>query len=251
MKKLFVLLVAVSMVIISVIPVFAQNLLSFKISDAECDKNRLFEVPMLASGDVSLCAASFEITYDTNMFEFKKISCDNAKVDYNDAGGNVFVSYLASAGKDVTDNTELFEVQFKSINIGEGIIDFSASDCVDSNAEFIEIGKCTSSKIIVGGLANNNENGNDGKSKSADSSAKDKVNPTGNRKDSEYDAEESETQGFFDNLGLLNGVNDNNTVFLIFGVVIGVSTIVIVFVIFLVVKRLRDRNKNKKIKVDE
>lgn len=246
MKKLFSISIILILIFSSFVCTYAAEAVSFEITDCECDKNRLFTVDIVAKSDSKFSAGTFEFTYDKSMFEFRsaKVTDDNSRIMTNELSNSVKAVYLNANGKDIKNGEVIFTVTFKSVKSGEGYIDFTVSDCVNSNAEFIDIGKCTSAKITVSG-SSSDKSSSDSSNSSNNSSSK-------NSKDSSNDGKSSSTRdknqettsdSTIDEMGLLNPIDDKSTRFLIIGIAIGVSAIVLFMLGYFITRKIFSRHK--------
>ncbi len=68
MKKLFLCVACLILITLSVFSVSAGEVVSFECEDTSCDNNRLVTVNVRAESDKKLSAATFEFTFDGDMF---------------------------------------------------------------------------------------------------------------------------------------------------------------------------------------
>lgn len=239
MKKLVSILSVLLIIILSCQSVFAVENISFELTNCDTSQNRLFSVDMIAKSSTELSAATFEFKYDKNMIEFKNIKANNSKVKYNELDGSVKVSYLCADGKNINNGDTIFSITFKAISSGNCFVDFSASDCVDSNANFIDVGNCSSANIQIGN--SKEENNNSSKS----SSASDKNTKNSKSKNSSHtgSADDETSDSEFSDFGLLNNIDDKSTRFLIIGIAIGSSIIAISLIGYLIVKKCLSKKR--------
>lgn len=241
MKKLFSFLIILLLIFSSAISVYAVDKVSFNITDCVSDKNRLFTVDVVAECDAKLSASTFEFTYDKNFIEFRsaKVTDDESRITTNEMDNCVKAVYLNANGKSIENGEAIFTLTFKAINSGVSYIDFNVSDCVDSDVEFLDIESCASSKVTVSGNTSE-ENGNSNGKTSNDNSDTEKS-------DSSRDKEQETTAiSTYDELGLLNPIDDKSTRFLIIGIGLGASAIVLFMLGYFISKKILDRKKNTK-----
>ena len=70
MKRVLVLLIIISLLLCTVTASAASSV-SFRTSDCETARNRVFTVNVCAASLSPLCAAMFDITYDSSAFDFR------------------------------------------------------------------------------------------------------------------------------------------------------------------------------------
>lgn len=247
MKKLVSLLNALLIIILSCQSVFATENISFELTDFNTSQNRLFSIDMIAKCNTELSAATFEFKYDKSMIEFKSIKANNSKIKYNELDSSVKVSYLCTDGKNINNGDIIFSITFKALNSGNCFVDFSANDCVDSNANFIDIGSCLSANIQIEN--SKEEKNNFSKSSSAsDQNTKNSKNKNSSHADK---ADDETSDSAFSDLGLLNSIDDKSTRFLIIGIAAGSSIIVISLIGYLIAKKcLTKRRKIENTETD-
>lgn len=233
-KRTIISCFALLFVLNTIFSVSASENAGFKLSNAECDINRLFDVEVVAEGENSLCAVTFEFTYDKSMFEFRDAKSDNPNVSIkaNEKSDCVKVVYLCSDGADTSNGNTIFTLNFKAIKAGTGYIDFNVYECVNQNVEFMNIDNCTSSKIVVNGSSDDDKSEDDvasGSSENSKSSKSDKGQST--RNDTKNDITTS--QSTVDNIGTLNSVNSNKGNYIFIGILIGFGIIIVLSFVFL------------------
>lgn len=240
MKKIFILLITSIIILSSCVSVYASEDVSFTMTDCECDNNRLFTVDIIAESDSKFSAATFEFTYDKSMFEFReaKVSDDNARITTNETNNTLKAVYLNALGKDISSKSTIFTLKFKAIDSGVGYIDFNVSDCVNSDAEFIDIGNCSSAKVTVSGKSTDSNE---------ESESSDKGKDSKNSKKSNKKENETTTPSTVDDLGFLNSINDKSTRFLLIGMCVGASAIVLVVMGYFILQKIKSKFKKKDI----
>ncbi|MEE0868561.1 MAG: cohesin domain-containing protein [Ruminococcus sp.] len=197
---------------------------------------------MTADSDKKLCAASFEFTYDKSMFEFRsaKVSDKTSKIAYNELSDKVKLVFLNADGININNSESIFTLTFKAVKSGTGYIDFFVSDCVDSDINSIDAGKCTSAKITVNSKS---EKYSSDKSNSSDKSGKSEASGS---KSERKKTEETTSVSSYDEIGQLNSFDNPNTRLLIIGIVLGASLIAAVMLAYNIFKRIKsNRNKRK------
>lgn len=215
----------------------ATDSINFRLSNAECDVNRLFEIEVIASGYQNLSAVTFEFTYDKSMFEFRETNaCDGSMVKSNELDNCVKAVYLSADGADISSGKTIFTITYKALKAGSGYIDFSVYECVGQDIEFMDVGECTSAKITV----NNSSVSNSSKASNTGSS----VNSENDNKSSKsVRKEEATSQSTVDNLGVINSINDNKPKYILFGILIGIGIVIVLCFVFLL-GRKTSKNKN-------
>lgn len=226
----------------SLITAFSANKFDFVLSDYNCDNNRLFTISMTADSAKKLCAASFEFTYDKSMFEFRsaKVSDKSSKIAYNELSDKVKLVLLNADGINIINGEIIFTLTFKAVKSGTGYIDFFVSDCVDSDINSIDAGKCTSAKITV-----NSKSEKSGSDKSNSSDKSEKSESSGSKSERKK-TEETTSVSTYDEIGQLNSFDNPNIRLLIIGIVLGASLIAAVMLAYNIFKRIKsNRNKRK------
>ncbi len=239
MKKYFLILITICLILSSSLSVSAIEIVSFELSDCNCDKNRLFTVDMIAESDIKLSAATFEFTYNQNLFEFRSIKTtdENSQISYNELDSSVKAVFLNAFGQIINSKEVIFTLTFKSINSGTGSINFSVSECVSSDVEFIEIGTCTSSTVTINSTQTDEQNNNRS------------TKPKKEKETSETKLSKEETEttsvSTIDELGVLNPVDNWNIRYFFAGLCLGVGFIIIVLLIYFISLRIIKNIKNK------
>lgn len=248
MKKLIIFYIAITITFSAIFSVSASGNINFKLSNAECDANRLVDIEVVANGSQSLSAVTFEFTYDKSMFEFRgtKSNSTIASVKSNELDDSVKAVYLCTDGADISSDTTIFTITFKAIKAGTGYIDFSVFECVDKDVEFMEVGSCTSAKITVNGSSQNDKSGNNNSSKSNNSKSSDLSGSSDDNKSSKRISIRNETttpQATVDNLGTINPINDNKTYYIIIGVFVGILVVSVLAVVFFIGRKTANMKK--------
>lgn len=241
--RLFILIItAVLLSSGSLITAFSATKVDFVLNDCNCDNNRLFAISMTADCDKKLCAASFEFTYDKSMFEFRsaKVSDKSSKITYNELADKVKLVFLNADGININNGECIFTLTFKAVKSGTGYIDFFVSDCVDSDINSIDAGKCTSAKITVNSKSDKNSSD---KSNSSDKTGK---GESSGSKSERKKTEETTSASTYDEIGQLNSFDNPNTRLLIIGIALGASLIAAVMLVYNIFKKIKsNRNKRK------
>lgn len=231
----------------SLITAFSANKVDFVLSDCNCDNNRLFTISMTADSDKKLCAASFEFTYDKSMFEFRsaKASDKTSKTAYNELSDMVKLVFLNADGMNITNGKSIFTLTFKAVKPGTGYIDFFVNDCVDSDVNSIDAGKCTSAKITV-----NSKSGKNSSDKSNNSVKSGKSESSGTKSERKK-AEETTAFSTYDEIGQLYSFDNPSTRILIIGIALGASIIAAVMLVYNIIKRINSKRNKRKDSPDE
>ena len=239
MKRFIVILIAFSILYTSIFTVFASTSISFELTDCTCDINRLFSVEMVAKSDIKLSAATFEFTYDKKLFEFKNIKVKNkeSEISYNELNNCVKTVFLNTFGQDIKNGDVIFTLNFKSVKAGNGQIGFTVSDCVSPDIEYIDIGNCTSGNITINDKQSNVSN-----------SEKSSKTSTDKDKSSKKSKKQTETtsSSTYDELGILNPVDNWILKYFLSGICIGVGSVIIILILYFVPRHIIKKIKNKK-----
>ena len=149
----------------------AASSVSFRTSDCETARNRVFTVNVCAASGSPLCAALFDITYDSSAFDFRGASVQKpALVETNSEDGRVRLDYLNAGGTDCSEEAVIFTLSFKSKKAGTYTFGYTVSQCVDSDAEFMSVGEVRSGVITVTGSGSSTQSKSSNSSKSSSSS---------------------------------------------------------------------------------
>lgn len=176
MKKLFMILLAALIILPSAVTAYAANAVSFTLDSVEGKKNRLIEIDMKAICDKKLAAALFSFTYDKSVLEFRKASVPaGSKVVTNETEECVRLSYLCADGAEIKNSTVIFTLTFKAIDTGSSAVDFTAYDCVGPDAQWLDIGSCTSGQITIEGSEDSKNGSSDKQSSESGGKSKSKV----------------------------------------------------------------------------
>ncbi len=241
MKKLFSAMLIFIIILSSVTSIYAAEKISFSLNNVNVDNNRLFTVEMTANCSSPLSAASFEISYDGNMIEYRDIKTDStSKISANEVNNKIKVVYLNTYGKDISNGKVIFSITFKALKAGKCHINYTVSDCVDADVKSLDFGNCTSGTVTINGKSDNKTND---KSENKENSKNDS-SKTDSMK-SEIGEEETTVLSTYDELGMLNPIDDSNTRNLIIGICIGVSAMLFIFVGFTVGKRFGYKKDNE------
>ncbi len=239
MKKLISLILIFTIILSSVVSVSAIEKISFEFNNVNTDKNRLFTVQMTAMCASPLSAATFEITYDNDLFEYRSTKTDAySQISANETGGKLNVVYLNTYGKDISNGEVIFYMTFKAVKSGTGYIDFYASDCVNADVKSIEIGNCASAMITVNDKSDKDNNSQKHKNSKQDTSQS-------NDRKSETKEKETTLTSTYDELGLLNPINDSNTISLLVGICIGASIVIVIYIGFFTIIQYIKKNSKK------
>ena len=233
MKRIIFCIITFSFILLSLYSVNAVNGVSFSADNVECSNNRLFNVVVKAQSADKLSAATFEFTYDRTMIEFRGVSCDDdSYVKAFDNGNTVRVSFLCSKGKVIDEFSTIFTLEFKSKSFGNCNLDYTVSDCVNSDVNDMKINNCTSADItVIGGSVSES-------SKNSDTENKDEVYSEKNtEKKSDDKSTQESTVSTIDQLGFLNSsFSDNTTLMFIVGGLSGAAVVILVITAFFIGK---------------
>lgn len=242
-KRIIISCIALLFVLNTIFSVCAAENVDFKLSNAECDINRLIDIEVIANGRQNLCAVTVEFTYDKSMFEFREAKTDNtnASIKSNETVNCVKTVYLCADGTDIRNGKTIFKITFKAIKEGTGYIDFRVYECVDKNVEFMQIDNCTSAKVTVNGSSHSNKCEGSDSEKSANTSDSNKSSKGKSTRN-----EVTTSQSTVDNLGALNSVNDNKASYIFIGVLIGFGIVIVLSFAFLFGRKTALTKSNNK-----
>ncbi len=243
MKKFTVIvLFAVHLFFIFSSSVFAAGEgVNFELSDESSLPNRLITFEMKAKSDNILCAATFELAYDKNVLEFRsaKVGLDGCDIASEINNGKVKLVYLDSDGHNICDGVLIFSITFKANAESHGYIDFTVSDCVTENIEWLEVDSCKSGEYNISKTFKaENNNGENSKSDNKD-------NDTASKSKRSTVPTETHTTSI-DEFGVLNPIADTNLRFLLIGFAGGVGLLSFCFIGYAIYcKKLKKKNTDE------
>ena len=237
MKYLFSFVLSILIVVSSATSAFSSENITFKLQNTECKTNRLFTVDMIAKCDKPLSAATFEFIYNTEMFEYRsiKVKDDESQISANCKNGSVKAVFLNTYGQNIDSDTAIFSITFKAIKAGTGYIDFNVEECVNSDIEWLDIGKCTSSTITITPSKSNISD-----SSSKNKTKKDKTNSDKDKSKSERVTEPITTSSAtIDEYGPINNsIENSNQLLLLIGFMFGCGLIIFIVFIIMILKKI-------------
>lgn len=250
-KILFVFVLALSLIFIFTVTADAEESVSFSLDSAECKINRSAEISVRARCSKKLCAAIFEFSYDNTLLEFSNVSASGeAKVLFNNEVGKLTVFYYCSQGADLSENTVLFTLKYKSAAEGDAAVSFTVRDCVDKNARFIKVGSCSAGHVSIGSSSGSRTNAD---KSSAAKSEKNKYSAKSSFADIDNDEndncgneqeQKSSTAVSIEDCGTADGTgHDNSNINII--IIICVSCVISAAIISFTVYSVKMRNKSK------
>jgi hypothetical protein len=242
MKYFISFILSIIILTSSITSAFAAEDITFKLQDTQCKNNRLFTVNMIAKSEKPLSAATFEFVYDKEMFEYRSIkaSDNESQVSANCKNGSIKAVFLNTYGQNIENDTVILSITFKAINEGTGYIDFNVKECVDSDVEWLDIGKCTSSKITVTPSKSN---------KISNSSSKNTTKK--NKSDSKKDISKSERvtepvttipSTIYEYGPLNDDIENSNKLLLGIGFMFGCGLIILIILIIMILKKIVAKN---------
>lgn len=245
--------------------------ISFSITDCEAKPDRVISPRLEAVSDKMLSAASFEIFYDSEMLEFREAKSENGRIEYSEKPGSVKLVYLSTNGTNISGQAPIITFSFKTIAEGDCYIDFTASDCIDSEVNEIEVTSCTAAEVSIHKNAPETSDGvkekqSSGKntstkssgskqssSKSSQSSKSSKSSESSSSRSSKSSSSTSKKNNGKsnngsdgddpDNLGFFGTDSGSGFGFAIAGVAIGLSASAISAVAYFAIKRRADKKK--------
>lgn len=148
MKKIAAGMLTLLCVCLSVIPVCAAEKVQFSIEDTTTKNNRIFTLSVYGQGEERLSCASFEFSYDSQIFFFREARAvdENATVKVKEQDGKLSLIFLHPKGVDLSENPELFQLDFKAEQLeNDSAVLFLPSDCVNADVQSFEAegGSCT------------------------------------------------------------------------------------------------------------
>ena len=203
-KKLFekvFILTAVLLLLTGTFSASALETSAFTAQDTSTKNNRIFTITISGKGKTNLSAVKFDFTYDSYYIEFRSAKgCDDdTVVKFYEEKGHLKLIFLNEKGVDLSDNPELFTVDFKAENMtSPQQIAFTAADCVNSSVETVEAvgGVCNVSLIDSGTLTSSAAKGSASSGKSSSAVSSDSSTSAKSRGENEDDkAENADNSG--------------------------------------------------------
>ena len=160
MLKRFLVFIIIVSLCFNFVTVFAASAVSFRTPSETTQTDRLYYVEVYAQSDVPRCAALFDFSYDPAAFEFREASAEKpAQIESYDTGDHVKLAYLNIDGADCSMEDVLFLLTFKTKQEGSYSFAYSVSQCVDENAEFLDVGELRAGNVTVTGRSGSSSNG--------------------------------------------------------------------------------------------
>lgn len=153
LKKLFSVILCLVTVLFFAVVVQAENAVSLWSENVEVKNNRLFDVEIYVDSSFNLAAATFEISYDSSMMEYREVSTEivGGQVKATDINGKVKAVFLKNEGISSNGGVKLFSAKFKAVAEGICNVGISMYDCVDNNVTEIKEKGSAQIKITVSG----------------------------------------------------------------------------------------------------
>lgn len=237
MKKLILILFTVVFIFLSAFSAFAvdANSVAFKTENISCSKGRLFTVDVKANSPEKLSSVTFKFTYDRKLIEYRNVSTDSESVvSAYDNGNTLNVSYLCTYGKNVSENSTIFTLQFKALDNGECDLSYTAYNCVSPSINDIETSECIGSTVTISNSGN--EISSTSKAEHSKGTSQDAI--VNNESMSQSTADEA--------IELNSKLQDNTTFMLLVGVLCGLAVGVLCFILYLCVVKRKNKAKKEK-----
>ena len=251
MKKLFAILSV--FLFIPILSVSAAETVSFSISNVECRNNRLIDVEIRAKSPKKLSAALFEFYFDRNILEFRGASAPKGSdVVANENSERVRLSYLCTYGADISEETAIFTLEFKTLSEGSAPINFKVEDCVDSDILQMTAGSCTAGTVTITPKASDQVGRTDTqtKSKASSQTSKSEKSKSGKSSDKQSSSDKAKdtSQSSVNDLGELNTVMqkdaDKLTPIIILCVSAAAGAALIGFIVYKLIEKKKGKGKD-------
>ena len=133
--------------------------------NVEAKNNRLFDVEVYVDSSFVLTAATFEISYDNTVMEYREVNTDiaNGQVKAADMNGKVKAIFLKDDGISANSQVKLFSAKFKAVAEGTCDVGISMYGCVDENAVDTNDEASTQCTVTVSGSKSDETAGKDNK----------------------------------------------------------------------------------------
>lgn len=243
-----------------------DNFVSFSAASCECAKKRSVAIDISAEGNGSLASAVFEISFDSKLLKFKKVSHDSdVLVEEKSDGDSVKICFLCKNGKQLGSNPVLFTVNFVSLDYGSCEIGLSVDGCADTNAEFVKVRSCTTGRVDVISRASGSENQSGGNtangaagqrlttrgSNKSSSAGKSSGTSKSKRRDGSSSKANTSDEPSYVDFGRINDISPKEVSAVIPWVVACTASAVLLVVVFAAGKKYSDYKNNKVKKIDK
>ena len=113
---------------------------SFSVSDANCEKGRIFEVHLSAKSQKQIASFVGEMNFQSGAVEYRSAKCVDGNslvsVNENESGKITFV-YLCEKGQSCVGDTSVITFKFKANTEGDHNLTLKVRDCIDVSGEDI------------------------------------------------------------------------------------------------------------------
>ncbi len=150
MKKALTAFCFVIFIICFMLSVSAENIFTMSLSADAVKNNRLFTIDVYADGDNSLCGGRLLLSYDNTLAEYRDIKSDVFEVKAKDNDGTLDIVFASAQAQDMSPDTVLFSVEFKSINSGTFEMSLDSKECVNGSLSKIDINSVLCNVTIDG-----------------------------------------------------------------------------------------------------
>ena len=137
--SLLLALLSAVMILSSVFSVCAGEC-SFSLSDANCEKDRIFEVNLSAESQSKIASFVGEINFQSGAVEYRNAKCTDGdslvSVNQNESGKITFV-FLCEKGQSCVTDTTLITFKFKANAEGNENLTLKVRDCIGVGGEDI------------------------------------------------------------------------------------------------------------------
>lgn len=205
MKRVISVIAIIAVIITSILSVYAESFADFTVESVSSEPNRIINIPVKCEYSGKLSAAVFDFSYDKALLEFRGAETDNnSKVKSAETDSGIKIVYYNYSGVTAAENT-IFNLNFKTLNMGKTDIAFSVSGTVDSGANPISPGRCTSGTVEI--QKQSAGSSSTGKSSATDKSSSAKTKSQSSKLDSKAENDDEEEESTLENLGTINDVS--------------------------------------------
>ncbi len=235
MKKALTAFCFVVFVICFTLSVSAKNIFTMSLSSDEVKNNRLFSIDVYADGDNNLCGGELLLSFDNTLIEYRGVKSDVFEVKANDNDGVVDIVFASAEAQNMSPDTVLLSVEFKSINSGTFEMSLDSKECVNGSLGKLDISSFLCNVTIDGDKVTTKT------IKSKSTSPKTTVKSEKSKViDVEDESTESDTYG---SMKLSEGTDSSKAIF--YGVCAGVA-VVVVFILGVLFAKNQDVNSESK-----
>lgn len=211
----------------------ADNVL---VEDINANKNRIFDVNVSIDSHKTVSAATFIVKFDSGKIAWRggKTELSQSLIRYSDKGDKVKLIFLCADGIALDKSKNLFTLKFKALDYGKSKIEISTADCVSNKLKNIDDFKSSSCYVTV------NSTGTNTGAIKVESVEKQEQTSAGTEVKRDVLTQKTHKS--------ITVIDEEN-----YGIIVAVCSafVLCIFIITYLIKRFKDRAKNKRQKNKE